>query len=190
MKDLIEKTFVAIKHDGVQRGLVGEIIKRFEQRGLKLGAIKMLQADEELATKHYPVTEEWTKNLASNTRKAFAKKGIEIDETDEEIAQRVNSWLKEYITEGPVVAMVWEGAHAIEVVRKLVGTASAKESQPGTIRGDFSVDSYEIADKLGRPVRNLVHASGNKQEADNEIAIWFKPEEIHDWKRKDWEVMH
>jgi nucleoside-diphosphate kinase len=190
MKEFMEKTFVAVKHDGVQRGLVGEIIKRFEQRGMRLAAIKMVQADDELAKKHYPMTEEWVKNTAATTRKAWEAKGVTIDKTDEEICGRINSWLKDYLTEGPVVAMVWEGLHAIEVVRKLVGTASAKNSAPGTIRGDFTTDSYEISDKKERPVRNIVHASGNRAEADNEVNLWFEPEEIFEYEKKEWQIMH
>ncbi|MBN1645666.1 nucleoside-diphosphate kinase [Candidatus Woesearchaeota archaeon] len=190
MQEFVEKTFIAVKHDGVQRGLVGEIIKRFEQRGLKLAGIKMVQADEELAANHYQMTPEWIKKNATNTRKAWQKKGVVLKETDEQLAGKVNSWLKTYIMEGPVVAMVWEGPHAIEIGRKLVGPANAREAPVGTIRGDFTVDSYEIADKKQRPVRNIVHASGNTEEADNEISLWFKPSEIHDWKREDWKIIH
>jgi len=187
---MIERTFVAVKHDGIQRGLVGEIIKRFEQRGLKLAAIKMVQVDKDFAEKHYPLTEEWIKNTAAVTRKAYEKRGIKLKESDREICERINKWLKDYLTEGPVVAMVWEGYHAIEMCRKIVGTAESRSAPPGTIRGDYSVDSYELADQKKRPVRNLVHASGNAQEAEHEITLWFRPEEIHDYTRKDWEVMH
>lgn len=190
MKELLEKTFIAVKHDGVQRGLVGEIIRRFEQRGLRLCAIKMVQADEDIAKKHYPLTEEWVKNTAAVTRKAWEAKGIKLEESDEDICSRINSWLIGYLTEGPIVAMVWEGIHAIEVCRKLVGTASAKNADTGSIRGDFSIDSYELADKKQRCVRNIVHASGTPAEAENEINLWFTPEEIHDWTKKDWEIMH
>jgi nucleoside-diphosphate kinase len=190
MKDLIEQTFIAVKHDGVQRGLVGEVIKRFEQRGLKLVAIKMVHPDKELATRHYPITEEWIRNTAATTRKSWESKGINLKETDEQICRRINGWLKEYLTEGPVVAMVWEGPHAIEMGRKIVGTASAKNSPPGTIRGDFSVDSYEVADLKKRPVRNIVHASGTKAEAANEINLWFKKNEIMNYHRKDWDIIH
>lgn len=190
MKELLEKTFIAVKHDGVQRGLIGEVIKRFEQRGLRLCAIKMVQADVEMARKHYPLTEEWIKNTASVTRKAWAAKGIELKESDEEITSKINSWLLKYLIEGPIVAMVWEGIHAIEIGRKIVGTASAKNSPPGTIRGDYTIDSYELADVKQRPVRNIVHASGTKAEAEREVHLWFKPEEIHEWSRKDWEIMH
>lgn len=190
MERLLEKTFIAVKHDGVQRGLVGEIVKRFEQRGLKLVAIKMVLPDKEMAAKHYPMTEEWVKNTAATTRKAWEAKGVKIDESDEEICQRINSWLKDYLAEGPVVAMAWEGIHAIEVGRKIVGTASAKNAPPGTIRGDFSTDSYELADLKKRPVRNIVHASGTRAEADNEINLWFSKKEIFDYHRKDWDIIH
>jgi nucleoside-diphosphate kinase len=151
MQELIERTFVAVKHDGVQRGLIGEVIKRFEQRGLKLVAIKMAHPDEKMAARHYPMTKEWIGNTAATTRKAWEAKGITIKESDEEICKRINSWLKGYLTEGPMVAMVWEGIHAIEMGRKIVGTASAKNAAPGTIRGDYSVDSYELADLKKRP---------------------------------------
>lgn len=190
MKEFLEKTFIAVKHDGVQRGLVGEIIKRFEQRGLRLCAIKMVQVSEELAKKHYPLTPEWIKNTASTTRRSWSEKGITLKETDIEICEKINSWLKGYLMEGPVVAMVWEGPHAIEIGRKIVGTASAKNAPPGTIRGDYTTDSYEIADKKQRPVRNLVHASGNKAEAANEVPLWFSEEEIYEWTKKEWETMH
>ena len=189
-KDLIERTFVAVKHDGVQRGLVGEIIKRFEQRGLKIAALKMVHVDKKFAGRHYPITDAWVKNLADNTRKAYAKRGITLKETDRQISERINNWLKDYLTEGPVVAMVWEGYHAIEMCRKIIGAAEARSATPGTIRGDYSVDSYDLADVKKRPVRNLVHASGNVQEAENEIGLWFGKEEIHDYVRKDWEVIH
>lgn len=190
MKRYIEKTFIAVKHDGVQRGLVGEVIRRFEQRGLKLVAIKMVRPDEKLAKKHYPLTKEWVRNTAETTRKSWQAKGITLKETDDQICGRINVWLKDYLTEGPVVAMVWEGAHAIEVGRKIVGTASAKNSPPGTIRGDYSIDSYEIADVKKRPVRNIVHASGNKAEAENEVNLWFTKKEILDYHRKDWDIIH
>ncbi|NQU78928.1 nucleoside-diphosphate kinase [Candidatus Woesearchaeota archaeon] len=190
MKEFVEKTFIAVKHDGVQRGLIGEIIKRFEQRGLRIAAIKMVQADKELASKHYPMSDEWVSNTASVTRNAWKAKGIELKENDEEICTKINAWLKDYITEGPVVAMVWEGPHAIEIGRKLVGTASAKNAPPGTIRGDFTTDSYELADKKQRPVRNLIHASGTKAEAENEVNLWFKENELFDYDIARWNIMH
>jgi len=186
----MEKTVIIVKHDGVQRGLIGEIIKRFEQRGLRLAGIKMIHADKKMAEKHYQLTEKWIVNIAANTRKSWEAKGIKVKETDNQIAEKVRKWNMDYLTEGPVVAMLWESYHAIEIGRKLVGTAEARAAPPGTIRGDFTVDSYELADKKQRPVRNLVHASGNDEEASNEIKLWFKNEEVYDWKRHDWKIIH
>ena len=190
VKELIEQTFIAVKHDGVQRGLVGEIIKRFEQRGLKIVATKMVLPTEAIADKHYVLTPAFIKKLGENTRKAAASKGKEIKETNEEIATRVKNWNMKYLTEGPVIAMIWEGFHAIEIGRKIVGPAESRGAPIGTIRGDFSSESYDMADSLERPLRNLVHASGNKEEADNEINLWFKDEEIFSWEKARWKVMH
>lgn len=186
----MERTVVLVKHDGVQRGLIGEVIKRFEQRGLKLAALKMVQPTEEMAEKQYQLTPEWIEKIGTTTRKGFEKRGVEVKETNEEIAKRVHSWLKSYLTEGPIVAMVFEGFHAIEIGRKIVGPAEARGAPIGTIRGDFSVESYELADKRERPVRNMVHASGNKAEAENEISIYFNKDEVHDYPLKEWEIMH
>ena len=190
VKDLIERTFIAVKHDGVQRGLVGDIIKRFEQRGLKLIGMKMVLPSEEMADKHYVLTPAFIEKLGNNTRKAAEAKGVQITETNEEIATRVKNWNMKYLTEGPVVAMVWEGFHAIEIGRKIVGPAESRGAPIGTIRGDFSVESYDMADKLERPLRNLVHASGNKEEAENELGLWFKDEEVFSWNKDHWKVMH
>jgi nucleoside-diphosphate kinase len=188
--ELIERTFIAVKHDGVQRGLVGDIIKRFEQRGLKLVGMKMVLPTEEMAGKHYVLTPAFIEKLGNNTRKAAASKGVEITETNEEIATRVRNWNMKYLTEGPVVAMVWEGFHSIEIGRKIVGPAESRGAPIGTIRGDYSVESYDMADKLERPLRNLVHASGDRGEAENEVALWFKDEELFGWDKARWKVMH
>ena len=187
---MFEKTFIMVKHDGVQRGLVGEIISRFEKVGLKLIALKMLTPTEDLANRHYVLTEAWIEKLGTNTRKAFEKRGIKVKETNEQIATRVHGWLKDYLREGPVVAMAFEGYHAIEIGRKIVGPAEAKSAPLGTIRGDFTVDSYDMADHFQRPVRNLIHASGNTEEADNEINVWFSKDEICDYKKHDWNLMY
>ena len=151
---MIERTFVAIKPDGVQRGLVGEILKRFENVGLKLSALKLYWADQELSKKHY----------------------------EEHLEKPFYQGLENMITMGPVVAMVLEGVEAIALVRKMVGTTEPKSAQPGTIRGDYSHVSYGHADKRSIGVKNVVHASANKEDAEREIKIWFKEEELHDYK--------
>lgn len=179
---MIERTLILIKHDGVLKGLVGEIFKRFERTGLKIVGLKMIHADDRLANKHYIVTEEWAKALAEKTKKSYAEKGIELKETPHQIATRVQKMNTTFLREGPVIAIVWEGPHAVELGRKLVGSTEPRQAPPGTIRGDFSVDSYMISDKKGRAVRNLVHASGTTVEADREIALWFTPAEVHSYK--------
>lgn len=186
----IERTFIAAKHDALQRGLVGEIMRRFEQRGLKLVGIKMILPTEDMARKHYKLTPEFIEKLGNNTRKAAEAKGVVVTETNEQIAQRVTNWNVSYLTEGPIVAMAWEGPHAIEIGRKIVGHAESRQAPIGTIRGDYSADSYDMADALLRPLRNLIHASGNKAEAENELSLWFLPGEMCSWENKHWQVIY
>ncbi len=186
----MQRTLILVKHDGIQRGLTGEIIKRFEQKGLKIAGIKMIQATKETADKHYVITPEWTKKVGENTRKSAEKKGIKINQTDEEIAERIHAQNTEYLTEGPIIAVVFEGYHAIEIGRKLIGSTEARKAEIGTIRGDFTVDSYEIAEAKKRSVRNLIHASEDTEQADREIKLWFDEKEVHEYTKKEWEVMH
>ncbi len=186
----MERTLILIKHDGIQRGLSGEIIRRFEQKGLKIAGMKMVQATKDTANKHYIITPEWIKKLGENTRKSAEKKGIKVTESDEEIAKRIHSWNSDYLIEGPIIAMVFEGYHAIEVGRKLIGDTQARTAGIGTIRGDFSVDSYEVAEQKQRSVRNLIHGSEDRESAEREISLWFKKEELHDYTKKDWEIIH
>lgn len=156
---MIEQTLVLIKPDGVARGLIGEIIKRFEQRGLKIVALKLVKVTMEYAKKHY--TEDITKRGGERVRKS----------------------LLDFLVEGPVVAMVIEGVSAIENVRKIVGNTESKSALPGTIRGDFTHMSYEYADGKEIPLRNVIHASGDAKDAKREVALWFSIDELHDYKR-------
>ncbi len=148
-----ERTFVAVKPDGVQRGLIGEVVSRFERVGLKLVAMKMLVPSADHIEKHY-------------TLDPF------------EVTDRVLKNLITFMTSGPMVAMVWEGAHAIKLVRKLVGGTEPLTSDVGTIRGDYVLDSYAMSDTDGRAIRNLIHASGNLEDAKKEIEHWFKKDEL------------
>ena len=180
---MIEQTLVVIKHDGVLRGLVGEIIARFEKVGLKITAMKMLWAGEKIAENHYQVSDEWAKGVFEKTKKAYEKDNNPFPFKDyKQYGQMIKEWNTGFLKEGPVVAMIIEGPHAIELVRKMVGSTEPRQALPGTIRGDLTFDSYAIADKKQRPIRNLIHASGDKKEADREIALWFKKEEIHSYK--------
>lgn len=151
---MFEKTLVIIKPDGVQRQLIGTIIQRFENVGLKIIGMKMVWVDAGFSKKHY----------AEHVEKPFYKS------------------LEAFITEGPVVAVVVEGLHAPALVRKMVGKTEPKQAEPGTIRGDLAHHSYEYTDNAGKAIKNLIHASASKKEAEAEIKLWFKPEELHDYK--------
>jgi len=183
-----------VKPDGVMRGLVGEIISTIERSGLKLVGLKMIKISEDFADSHQPTAESWIKNLGNNTLKDFKEAGQDakkqLGTTDPlEIGKMIRRWNIEYLTSGPVVAMIWEGNEAIKNIRKLVGNTLPIFALPGTIRGDLSKDSPMLASLSKRAVRNVVHASGNPEEAKNEVALWFKPEEIYDYKRVDWAAM-
>lgn len=178
-----ERTLVIIKPDGVQRSLMGEIIGRFEKVGLKMVAAKMVLPTEEHIEKHYTLDPEWRRLTGEKRVKAAKEKGEKLATEDPyEITAIILEKLKKYMTSGPVVAMVWQGAHVTELVRKLVGGTEPRSSDVGTIRGDFVLDSYIMADNDGRAVRNLIHASGSAKESEAEIDHWFKPEEIIDYK--------
>ena len=179
---MIERTLILVKHDGVLKGLVGEILKRFEQIGLKIVGLKLVKATDIMASNHYVVTDEWANALAEKTKKSYAEKGIAMQETPKQIAERVQKMNKTFLQEGPIVAIVLEGPHAIDLGRKIVGSTEPRQALPGTIRGDFSLDSYALSDNKKRSVRNLVHASGTKSEAEREIALWFTPAELYSYK--------
>jgi nucleoside-diphosphate kinase len=178
----LERTLVIIKPDGIQRGLIAEIIKRYEQIGLKLVAIKMMVPTAELIEKHYTLDPEWRVKTGLKTIKGYEDKGLTPPLTDPlkitEIILRNNV---AYMTKGPIIVMIWQGAHAVQIVRKLTGGTEPLTSDVGTIRGDFVLDSYSMSDGDGRAVRNLVHASGSIKDANDEIAHWFKKEEIFDY---------
>jgi nucleoside-diphosphate kinase len=185
-KDYIEKTMVAVKPDGVRRQLVGEIISRFEKVQLKLVACKMIKIPEELAFKHYGQNEEWFLNIGKKMISFYKEHGFDPKEKigtlePMEIGKLVQKWNVNYLTEGPVVATVWEGVHAVEIVRKIVGSTLPVQSPPGTIRGDFAVDSSYSANEQGRSIQNLIHASGTVEEAKLEIELWFKKDEIYSY---------
>jgi len=178
-----ERTLVIIKPDGVQRTLVGEIIGRFERLGLKLVGMKMVVPTAEHIEKHYTLDPEWRRITGEKRIKAAQTKGEKLWTNDPlEITRVVLEVLIKYITSGPVIPMVWEGAHAVELVRKITGGTEPRSSDVGTIRGDFVLDSYIMADTDSRAVRNLIHASGTTPEAEAEINHWFKKEELIDYR--------
>jgi len=171
---MIEDTLVLIKPDGVKRGLVGEIIGRFEKAGLKIVGLKLVKPAQNILEKHYPLLPEWVEGLGRKTRESFAKKGIKLKETDLQIATRVQRFLKKSLASGLIVAIVLRGPHAVEIVRKLIGSTEPRQAMPGTIRGDFSIDAYDVADAEKRSVENIIHASSSVEDARREIDVWFK----------------
>jgi nucleoside-diphosphate kinase len=156
--ELIERTLVLLKPDAVQRGLVGRIMQRFEDVGLKMVAMKMLWADEQLASKHYGDLGE--------------RKGEDIKKQMVDFISHV----------GPVVAMVIEGIEAVDEVRMMVGSTEPKSATPGTIRGDFAHVSYNYSNKKSIGVKNLIHASDSVESAEREIYLWFSINEIYSYK--------
>jgi nucleoside-diphosphate kinase len=178
-----EQTFVIIKPDGVQRTLIGEVIGRYERMGLKLVALKMVIPTAEKAEKHYTLDPEWLRKVGEKSILGYkAKNLVPPSEDPLVIGNNVLKRLVKYMTSGPVVTMVWQGSHAVGIVRKMTGGTEPLSSDVGTIRGDFVTDSYQISDLDDRAIRNIVHASGTPDEAQNEINLWFKPEEIINYR--------
>ena len=189
-----EKTLVLVKPDGVKRGLVGEVVSRIERRGLKVIAMKMVQVDRAHLENHVPKSEEWVERVGQKTMKTFTEYGIDpiaVQGTDDtkKLGAAIKESLFAYMQSGPVVAMVIQGIHAIDMVRKLAGHTLPVFAEMGTIRGDFSVDSPAVANVEGRAIHNIMHASENNEEATNEISLWFTPSEIHSYKRAEEDIM-
>lgn len=186
-----EQTFIMIKPDGVRRGLTGDIISRIERVGLKLVAISMVQADEEKIDQHLPKEEAWITRLGEKTLKTYEKYGFdaqaELGTTDKkEIGLEVRKWLTQYLTSGPMVKMIVQGMHAIDMGRKMAGNTIPAFAEMGTIRGDYSVDSPALANREKRAIFNMMHASETPEEAENEINLWFGgKDKAFDYPRTD-----
>lgn len=150
-----ERTLVLIKPDGVERGLVGQILTRFEQAGLRIAGLKLETVDKEFAMRHY------TEDIAKRR------------------GERVRNSMIDMLSSGPVIAIVLEGIEAIALVRKMVGSTEPKEAAPGTIRGDFTHVSFAWSDAKNIGLKNVIHASSSKEDSDNEISLWFAETELH-----------
>lgn len=186
-----EKTLVIVKPDGVQRGLVGEVIKRYERCGLKLVSLKMLIPDKETTLKHYSIDPEWAIKTGTKTFESYKSKGLPLPGNDPvEFAEGIRRKLMDFMSSGPVIAMVWQGMGAVAVVRKITGSTEPLTSAPGTIRGDFTIDSYTAADTDSRAVRNIIHSSGSVEEAEKEIPIWFDKNEIISYRLTTEEIIY
>jgi nucleoside-diphosphate kinase len=186
-----EKTLVVTKPDTLQRTLLGEIIKRYERLGLKLVGMKMLVPKADFIEKHYTLDPNWRRITGEKAIKGYKDKGLTPPSEDPlEITAVVLENLKKYMTSGPVIAMVWQGAHAVKIVRKVTGGTEPLSSDVGTIRGDFVIDSYQISDTDKRAVRNLVHASGSPEEAELEIRHWFEDGELIKYRLVQDEILY
>ena len=191
----MEKSLLIFKPDSVARGLVGEITTRFERVGLKIVGLKMMMVSKEIADKHYPSDrEEFINGMGGKTLENYRELGIDPkaefgSDDPKEIGLKIREWLVDMITAGPVIVMVLEGPHAVELVRKIVGHTLPLKSAPGTIRGDYSYDSSYLANTGGRPIKNLLHASGNLDEAKYELDLWFKKDELMEYTRVEEPVM-
>lgn len=185
----LDRVVVIVKPDGVERGLTGEIISRLERLGLKLVALKMVWASEELVKKHYPFErEEFLRGMGEKTLKTYKEYGKDprkVFGTNDplEIGKMINAWNMDFFTSGPVVAMLLEGYHAVDNARSAAGTTMPVAAVPGSIRGDLATDSAAYANEQKRAVKNLVHVSGSDAEAKYEENIWFKSDEIHSYRR-------
>ena len=183
-----EKTFVLIKPDGTRKGLIGEIIKRFEQRDLKVVALEMFQPTKEDIDNHYPKDESWIKRLGEKTLSTYEKYNLDpmsdFGSNDPlTLGKEVRKWVIDYMVSAPLVKIIIQGVHAVDMVRKISGPTLPYQADMGTIRGDFSNDSPIIANAEKRAVANLLHASETPEEAKHEITHWFGDKISYDYKR-------
>ena len=173
-----ERTLVILKPDAVQRGLIGEIIRRLENTGLKLVSLKFMLATPEQCWQHYNKDEAWFQSKGEVVVANRKSANLPIEKEAIEYGRDIIAALVNFMTCGPVVSMIWEGNQAVGIVKKIVGSTEPLTSDSGTIRGDYTIDSYELANFDSRAVRNLIHCSDQAEEALREIDIWFKEEEI------------
>lgn len=183
-----ERTYVMIKPDGVRKGLTGEIIRRFEQRDLKIVALEMFQPTHAQINEHYPKDEKWITRLGEKTAATYEKYGydamVDFGTTNLfEIGKMVRKWVVDYMISAPLVKMIVQGIHAVDVVRKIAGDTMPYKADMGTIRGDFSIDSPALANKEKRAVMNIIHCSETPEEAEHEIKHWFGDKKTYDYKR-------
>ena len=189
-----EKTFLLVKPDGVKRGLIGRIISLIERRGLKIVGLQMIRPTRNQIDRHLPKDEKWIRRLGEKTLKNYKEYKIDAQkelgtEDTLEIGKKVREWLVNYLCSGPMVKIAIQGIHAIDMIRKLVGSSMPSEAEMGTIRGDFSVDDATAANRDKRAIHNIVHASETFEEASHELSFWFSVEDVYHYKRAEEDVM-
>ncbi len=179
-----------MKPDTIQRSLMGEVIRRFERTGLKFTAMKMIRAEEAKLLTHYNKNDEWFLRKGNRIIEDLKEHGLPVEKEAIEYGKDIIRTIVHYMTAAPVVALILEGNEAVKVVTKLVGTTEPSTSDVGTIRGDFTVDSYGHSSYENRAVRNLIHCSESPEEAEREIAIWFKDDEIMNYVTAQERIMY
>lgn len=177
-----EKTLVIIKPDGIQRGLIGEILKRFERTGLKFVALKFMLLDEKRVWEHYNKNEEWFLKKGARIIEDRQANNLPITKEALEYGKDIIRLLVKFMTCGPVLLAVIEGNQSIGIVKKIVGSTEPLTSDVGTIRGDLTLDSYALSSVDDRAVRNLIHCSDNSEDAKREIDLWFSSNEIINYR--------
>jgi nucleoside-diphosphate kinase len=187
-----ERTFVIIKPDGIQRSLMGEILGRYERTGLKLVGMKFGVADEKKFWEHYNKDDAWYQKKGTKIVEDKKANGLPVEKEAIEYGKDIIRQLVKFMTAGPVLMMVWEGNQAIAIVKKITGGTEPATSDVGTIRGDLTVDSYEISAVDNRAVRNLIHCSdpAEPEEAAREINLWFKPEELLNYRLVNEQILY
>ncbi len=185
-----ERTLVILKPDAVQRSLIGETIQRIERTGLKFVAFKFFVPQEKQCWEHYNKDESWFLEKGTRIVEDLKKQNLPIKKSALEYGKDIILANVKYLTCGPVLTMVIEGNKAVGVVKKLVGTTEPLTSDVGTIRGDLTIDSYDIASLDSRAVRNLLHCSDGVQAAEREIKIWFSKEEILDYRLVQEQILY
>ena len=185
-----ERSLVLLKTDAVQRSLVGEIIKRFEQKGLKITGMKMVWPSEQQLMDHYNKDDDWFERKGQGVVEDLKAQGREIEKEAIEYGKDIIRTVVRYMTESPVVALVLQGNQAVSIVSRTVGGTEPTSADIGTIRGDYSIDSYSHATLENRGVKNLIHQSESVEEAEREVKIWFTDEEIHDYATAQERIMY
>lgn len=174
----MERTLVLVKPDGVRKKVIGAVIDRFEKKGMRIVALKMLVPTKRLAMRHYVLERAWYEGMWRNANATYKKNGRLLTERPVEMGRRVRNALIKDLTAGPVVAIVVEGVDAVSKVRKECGSTEPASAEPRSIRGMYSKDSYKDADRQKRAIRNIVHASDAAKTADREISVWFTKKEL------------
>lgn len=185
-----ERTFVILKTDAVQRGLMGEVIKRFEQSGLKIAAAKMVMPTEELLMKHYNKDDVWYTTKGERIIEDLKSQGKEAEKPAIEYGKDIIRTIVRYMTESPVMALVVEGVNSVNTVTKLVGSTEPANADVGTIRGDYCIDTYTHSAIEDRAVKNLIHCSDSPEEAAGEIALWLNEDEVYDYATAQERIMY